>query len=550
MSTSRSVQRVDVIAVTAAATIVCWRSSFISHPPFFVVFFGIVVPLVGLPAQADRARHAPTAVEREQSRLLRGALLPALAVGTVWLVAWAVHRGTGSSAAARVDVHLQAWFPAAFAVVPIVLFVGILRYRLWDIDVALSKTLLYGAIALAASLLFIAVVALAGRVLGTGLASTAVAVGVVAMAIDPLRAAIRSRANRVVFGQALSPNEALDALADGLERLSPDDEMRELVRVVVEATRASAATLWVRSADGADVPAVTWPPGAQPAPADGAFALVYEDSTLGSLAVAAPGVSLTRADRELIEDVARHGGLLLHNSLLTEQLAQRADELAVRTDELRVSRRHVVAAQDAERRRLERDLHDGAQQNLVACLLTLRVVGDRAARGDLEGAARDLAVAREGIDTTGEELGRLCGGEVPPTLATGGWSAAVENGAEPMRRSGVEVHIDDRRTAPTHDDVETALYFCALEALQNVAKHAHATVAVVTLREEGGEATLTVVDNGVGIAVGAVAGSGLTNLAERVEVLGGTATLSRGAGGGTVVRVVVPVAHAVEVVAT
>src|SRR5262245_20583703 len=158
-------QRVAAVVVTVAASLICWRSSFLAHPQFFVIFFGILIPVVGIGAQALRlADRSTDAAHRRAARLLTAALLPALCVAVTWLGARAVRWGGGSlaEAAGRLATNLSDLFPAVFAIVPVVLFAGIVRHRLWGIDRVLSRVLVYGAIAVMVSAAYVVAVAFGG----------------------------------------------------------------------------------------------------------------------------------------------------------------------------------------------------------------------------------------------------------------------------------------------------------------------------------------------------------------------------------------------------
>ena len=238
------------IGVTVAIAVISWRSSFVNHPLFFVGFFGVLTPVIGIPAMTRRMRTTAVPEIRQQCRLLRGALVPAAAMAVVWVGAWVVSwSGTSLMPGAHhLDAILETWFPAPFAFVPVMLFIGVVRYRLWDIDLVISRALLYlslGGFALAG---YVAVVSLAGT-LTMGWTTTALVMAGVALGIDPLRRRLQRAANRLVFGQVLTPAEAVRSLADGLSQLRGGNSLRELVYVAAVGTRAAGAVLWVEVED-------------------------------------------------------------------------------------------------------------------------------------------------------------------------------------------------------------------------------------------------------------------------------------------------------------
>jgi signal transduction histidine kinase len=560
---SRSTRRWLAVATTVAVTIVCWRSSFIAHPEFFVVFFGVLIPLSGMAAQSSRLRSPAGPEEHQQARLLRGALIPAFVTGLAWLAARALVTigGSPGDAAAGVDRWLQGAFPAVFAVVPIMLFVAVLRYRLWDIDVVVSRTLMYGS--LVGLILMIDVLVVAGTVwlLGTGLWLTVIVVATVGLLVEPARETVRALANRVVFGQALSPTEAMRSLADGLEKLGPNDELIELTRVVVLGTRAAAAQLWL-VIDDSLMSVAKWPfdhqsrtePDWRPlntgdtdldalaavVDADWCVPIYHQSRLLGVLGISIHrGVVLPPAERRLVMDLAGHAGLLVHNAQLTVELAHHVERLEAQAVELRESRERLVAAHDAERRNLERNIHDGAQQELVALLIGLKTIVNLSPGSDE--ARQEITEVRAMLADTAATLEQLCGGSLPGILVDGGLAEALNAVVPAMRRVGIEVVIVTELPRRAHLDVEAAAYFCCREALQNAAKHARATHIWVRASMPGDELQFEVDDDGIGFDPATeVRRSGLSNMVERLSLLGGSVAIMSEVNRGTSIRGRIP----------
>ncbi|BFU44817.1 hypothetical protein KRMM14A1004_30540 [Krasilnikovia sp. MM14-A1004] len=594
LGAGRRATAVAAVSSTAVITFVCWRSSFVAHPPFFVAFFGILVPVLGMTAQTVRLRYgSPTPQSRQQSRLLCLALAPALAMALLWSAARLL---PGADAAAVADAVERA-FPAVFAVVPVMLFVGILRYRLWDIDHVISRALVYTLLAAFIGLVYLAVLAGTAWLAAPRGWAAIVVLAVVAVAAEPVRERLHALANRLVFGQRLTPREAMRTLADRLEHAAATDELAELTDVVVTGTRCSAAQLWL-IADGrlllaAAAPAVTRPDaapdraaGVQPdgvpgraagmqpdgvpdraadAPADvhgvdavagaasmaeyraitGAdlcFPVTHEQELLAVLALRLPaGVALPPDELRLIGDLAGHAGLLVANARLTADLARQVELVTRRAADLRRSRLQVVAAHDDERRRLERDLHDGAQQELVALLIQLRTL-QRAGTPD----PGRVAPLRRALVATRDTLAQICTGDPPEVLTVAGLAAALEAATASAGASGLRVSVAVRLPGRLPAEVETALYFCALEAVQNATKHAHAERITVRVDCDGDDAVLSVTDDGTGFDPARVAaGSGLANLVDRLAVLGGTAQIASAPAGGTTLTCRVPSAQGV-----
>jgi signal transduction histidine kinase len=551
-------QRVAAVAVTLAATFICWRSSFLAHPQFFVIFFGILIPVVGIGAQALRVADRSTdAAHRRAARLLTAALLPALGVAVAWLGARVVRWGGGSAgeASGRLAVSLQDLFPAVFAIVPVVLFAGIVRHRLWGIDRVLSRVLVYGAIAAVVSAAYVVAVAFGGWRAGGALWFSVLVLSVMAVAIEPIRTQARRWSNRIVFGQDLSPSEAIRTLISGLEHLSPTAELDQLVEVTVRATRAQRAELWLVDGDDLVCAASSDEVGERLSGpyehsaealqaalgASKVRPVEYQHQLLGVLAVwTANDVSLTASDQSLLAEVAAHACVLVNNALLTVQLARQVQNLTVQAEELTASRHRVVAARDAERKRLERDLHDGAQQALVATMIGLRIV--RTSGLNQPEMTTDLDELWQVLETARSALLDLCGTSVPAIVAEAGLAEAVNSAAELSRRSGLNMRVQVDVPLELDSQAAAGVYFCCVEALQNIAKYARATNVRIDIQSGKGELRFAISDDGIGFSQTGVLDSagGLAKLAERVAALGGSLVVESAPGKGTEIAGTVP----------
>ncbi|MDQ1514317.1 MAG: hypothetical protein QOE80_147 [Actinomycetota bacterium] len=205
--------------------------------------------------------------------------------------------------------------------------------------------------------------------------------------------------------------------------------------------------------------------------------------------------------------------------------------------ELAASRARVVAAADESRRRIERDLHDGTQQRLVALALDLRAA-DASVPPEMVEVKAQLASTADGLAAAVDNLQEISRGIHPAILSQGGMEAALKVLA---RRSSVPVQLDVSGDRRLPDSVQVAVYYVVSEALTNVAKHARASLVRVRLAAEGAVLRLSVDDDGVGGAVPGE-GSGLIGLRDRIEALGGTIEIASPAGTGTTLLVEIPVA--------
>ena len=408
--------------------------------------------------------------------------------------------------------------------------VAILKYRLYDIDVVISRTLVYGALAAFITAVYVGIVVGIGSLVGSGgkpnLALSIMATAIVAVAFQPVRERLQKVANRLVYGKRATPYEVLSQFSERVaESYAADDVLPRMARVLADGTGAVRADVWLRAGKLLR-PAASWPEAelkTEPAlivgdslsgipDADRVVEVRHQGELLGALTVTKrKGESLTPVEEKLLTDLAGQAGLVLKNVGLTA-------ELLARLDDLRASRQRLVAAQDDERRKLERNLHDGAQQNLVALKVKLGLA-EMFVEKDPARAKQTLAELKVDTDEALETLRDLARGIYPPLLADRGLVAALESQA---RKATVPVQVDADGVGRYPQEVEAAVYFCVLEALQNVQKYAAAQRAVVKLDGSEGGLTFEVTDDGQGFDGASVKrGAGLTNMTDRIDALGG-----------------------------
>ncbi|MGH2766452.1 MAG: histidine kinase, partial [Actinomycetota bacterium] len=253
--------------------------------------------------------------------------------------------------------------------------------------------------------------------------------------------------------------------------------------------------------------------------------VTHQGEVLGAIAVAMPrSESLAPTGEKLLGDLASQAGLVLRNVRLIE--------------ELRASRQRLVAAQDEERRRLERNIHDGAQQQLVALSVKLRLAETLADR-DPSKARALIEEVRGGTQEALDDLRDLARGIYPPLLADQGLAAALEAQA---RKAAMPVEVESDGVGRYPQEAEAAAYFCVLEALQNVAKYAEASRVTLRLRAEDGNLVFAVEDDGRGFDPATTPhGAGLQNMADRLEALDGSVEVRSTPGQGTTVTGRIPV---------
>lgn len=417
---------------------------------------------------------------------------------------------------------------AATAAMAVAVGVAILRHRLFDIELVISRTVAYGALAALIGAFYVAVVGGVGSLLVAGSSSRLLlavfATAAVAAAFQPARTRLERLANRLVYGKRALPYEVLAEFTSTLDQnRDPVDLLPAMAQMLASGTACDAATVWLRE-NGGDVAGSTFPRD-HLVTADAATRSVKVEQSgtcLGRLAVyRRSGQPLLPTEERLMDGLAMQAGLVLHNAGLQ-------DEVRRRLTELRESRRRLVTAQDEARRRLERDLHDGAQQNLISLRMKLGLAAAMTHREPealeplLQEMQSELAEALDSLRT-------LARGVYPPLLEAEGLRAALRARARQLPLS-VDVQCGEGRYAR---ELEGAVYFCCSEALQNVAKHSGATRASVRVRREDGRLCFEVRDDGHGLD-GQVPrpGGGLQNLRDRLDVLGGGIEVISGPEGG------------------
>jgi signal transduction histidine kinase len=471
--------------------------------------------------------------------------------------------------------------------------IAILKYRLDGIDIVISKAVLYGSLAVFITAVY------AGLVVGVGTLAggrdsplvAALAAAVVAVAFQPARQRAGRLANRVVYGRRATPYQVLSDFAQRIGgTYAAEDVLPQMAQIVAAGTGAERVVVWLRaddelrpgaSSDGGtaapppvdapsvdapsvdapsvdapsvDAPSVDAPSVGAPSvdapsvgapsadrlprdrlPVDGeamppmpgvdlSVPVLHQGELLGAISVQMPkDEPLRPAGEQLVADVASQAGLVLSNAALV--------------GDLRASRQRLVTAQDEARRRLERNIHDGAQQDLVALGIKIRLAGLTV---DEDPAEAKEMLGELQADASGalENLRDLARGIYPPLLADLGLAAALNAQAD---KSPLPVTVDADGIGRFGQDTEAAVYFCCLEALQNIAKYAKASSARICLRAQNGTLRFTVSDDGAGYdARHTPLGSGQRNMADRLAALGGRLEVRSAPGQGTTIIALLP----------
>jgi signal transduction histidine kinase len=437
------------------------------------------------------------------------------------------------------------------AFVPIACGVAILKYRLYDIDVVINRAVVFGALAAFITAVYVGIVVGIGALLGQGDRANAglqiAATAVVALAFQPVRRAVQGFANRLVYGRRATP---YDVMADFSRRMSGTLEVEQALPQMAEvAARGVGATsgrvrLFLPRGDER---VVTWPedaPGSEPTRA---IEVRHQGEPIGEIAVSmAPGDALLPAEEGLLRDLASQAGLALHNVRLTDELEARLEELAIQADQLKTSRQRLVTARDAQRRGLERDIREGPRRQLTAIADGVARASDLAVH-DADAAVSELDRLGERANDTLEGLRDLARGIFPPLLADKGIVPALD---AHIRKVGVRATVEASPGLAGRrfdDQTEACVYFCCLQALQNVLRHAGNAATIVRLSAGPKVLTFEVVDRGPGFDPAATdRGMGLQIMQDRVDALEGELLVTSAPGAGTTVTGRIP-ARAMEV---
>ncbi len=470
-----------------------------------------------------------------------GAVL--LAVNVVVVVAVAHNFLAGHPLAVTVVNYVT--FPLLTAAFPVALGVAILKYRLYDIDVILNKALVYGSLAALITAVYVGIVVGVAGAIGAGgepnLALSILATAVVAVGFQPARERLQRLANRLVYGQRATPYEVMADFARRMAgALSSDEVLPRMAEAAARGVGAARSRVSVLLPEGRER-SVAWPPGSSAENFERTVTALHGGERVGDISVAkAPGDRLTPAEDKLLEDLAAQAGPALRNAGLMAELRDSLAAISVQAVELEASRRRIVATQDEERRRMERDLHDGAQQQLVSLSGQLRLLQRVMARDPVraEGLLAELVVEADEALEAVRDLGR---GIFPPILADKGLAAALAARVTKHFPRGRLVWPPEVAAARFDPAVEAAVYFCCLEALQNVARHAGEVPVTVELSMAGDALVFSVTDSGPGFDPACSSpGRGQQNMSDRLAALGGSLEIHSTPGGGTTVRGTVP----------
>ena len=408
--------------------------------------------------------------------------------------------------------------------------IGIVRPDLGDVDALVAGTLTYAGVAAVVVGLDLAVLALAGSLLGERLDERDVTILVLVLAVavyGPLRGWLGAGVRRLLFGRRGDRYDVVSAFAARLEETrTVDEQLPALAAAVASTFKVPFVRVEVLTPAGGSLSAAHGVPRADSHEID----IAYRGERIGSLVLPVTGLRamLSRRDQGLLVDLVRQAAIAIRSSLLAEEVQE--------------SRERLVLGREDDRRRIRRDLHDGLGPALGGVAMRLDAAGN-AVDTDPERARELVRLARTEVRDALDDVRRLVHDLRPPALDDLGLTAALEQQAERVRPEvDVTVRADGLGVLPAA--VEVAAYRIAAEALTNVVKHAHARHAEVALARDGAVLVVEVRDDGRGIGEDVTAGVGLLSLRERAEELGGRCEVCCPDGGGTRVRAWLPLGEA------
>lgn len=518
-------------AVPVSAGLALLTVGFLPHPGANSVGSGWIDALVlvtvlvsAVWAQVYRYRIATDPLYRRQIRVSGTAIALALTVFVAFNVALDIGNldSPDFPPVLGVFLALTPFFTAVSILLSLALAASIVRDRLFDIEVALNRTVVLVALTVAVGALYAVVVGGAATLFHVNAGGYVAVIGAaaVAVAFQPLRVRLQRAANRLLYGQRDEPYAVVSGLARSMESaVGAETVPMAVVTAVTGTLKLPFAAIITR--DGNCM-------AASGTPARTAFSapIVHGGETIGTLDVAAwPGTPLATRDRRLVEDLALQAGAAIH-------------AIALRADLLR-SRQRIVTAREEERRRIRRDLHDGLGPRLASLMMRIETERDRSP-ATTGAVMTDLA---ERVDAAIHDIRRLVYGLRPPALDDLGLVGALEQAASLGSDRGPAFAVTAGRLPPLPAAVEVAVFRIAEEAMTNALRHSQARHCRIGLQADDEQLVLTIEDDGHGIRPSSGRGVGLHSMRERAEELGGSLEIIA-TGAGTRIIATLPLASA------
>ncbi len=464
-------------------------------------------------SQFHRYRRVSCPVQRQQIKWFVYSIAIVFGSSIIWQLFESFYTGIMAKMVAELFVSF------APVCIPVAIGIAILRYRLWDIDIIINRSLLYGALTVSVAFIYVVFVGGLGSLLQSqgSTAFSLLAAGVVAILFQPLRERLQRVINRLTYGERDDPYAVISRLSRRLDvNLTPEEVMRTVVETIAQALKLPYVAVMIgQEPDGAVI-------ASHGTPADNPLVLPlsYRGETEGKLILAprSPGEQFSKLDMRLLEDLTRQAGGAVHSIRITRDL-QRARE-------------RLITSREEERMRLRRDLHDGLGPTLAS--LIIRADNARSLIGrDTEGADAELVTLKKQVKSTIDDIRRLVYQLRPPILDELGLLFALQAQANQYEQASITFRVVGPSPIPQMPAaVEVAAYRIVQEALTNVVRHSGARICNVRIWLDNG-LCLEVLDDGCGLPDGAHSGVGLQSMRERAMELGGHFEIFREAGRGT-----------------
>jgi signal transduction histidine kinase len=516
-----------VVANPYAASWLAW----LAEPAYWLALNSWWAFVIGVLVMCARF-VAADAAGRARMRVLLVAV-----VGLSLYVIGVLAAALGAPEDSAVVVTLMLFGSLSALLFPGAIIYGILRHRLFDLDLVVRKSVAYGAASLLIAAAYAVIAATPGLMLGNQIpVALAVVITIAAaLAFQPLRRRLEAAVSRRLFGDRVQQFQLLKNLGTTMEQTS---ELDELLPRLATAVRDGIGASWVRvrlsEADGGWLDEPVGVAGEVTGENATSVDLVHAGEQVGRIDLGPKPGGYAEADLDVLTTVAAQATTAVANVRLATQLKEGLEELSK-------SRGRLIAAQDAERRRIERDLHDGIQQEVVALIAGLRLARNRLGRDQLR--VDELTELQDQAREMLRDLRELAHGIHPPVLTDNGLVAALESR---VSRFPIPVEIiadDGLRDERFSEDVEGTAYFLACESLTNVAKHAGTDGARIRLSRFSNLLCLAVEDSGRGFQPNGARSGGLANIRDRVEALHGRFTIESQLGAGTSIHAELPLSR-------
>jgi signal transduction histidine kinase len=500
-----------------------WEDDFLSITLLLLAW--LLLPGLGLYAQVYRYRKVSTPDERQQTKWV----LFGFALWTVYIVIstypylYLTSQPTGSSMPWWASISTLGWWLST-AILPVTMTIAVTRSRLWNIDVVINRTLVYGTLTAATMALYVLVVGALGNLLQVG-NSTFIAfltTGFVAILFQPLRERLQRGVNRLMYGERDNPVAVLSKLGEELEHTgSPEDALSGITETVSQTLKLPYVA--IELGENNEIVASYGIPKKEMM----RIPMLYQTETSGYLLVAprSPGETFSASENQLLENIARQAGAAAHAAKLTA--------------DLRLSRQRLVTAREEERRRIRRDLHDGLGPQLASQTLTL-TAARRMLQQDPQAADDLLKEAIKQAQAATDDVRRVVYELRPPALDDLGLIGAIQASVHKLETGGLKIDLETPEKLPALPAaVEVACYLIIQEALANIIRHSGSNECKIMITTKG-NLHLEIQDHGRGIPPKHHRGVGLHSMRQRTEELGGNFELKSLTQGGTNVIVDLP----------